>query len=206
LLIILTSIFLSYLIGSIPTSYIFAKLIKGIDIRDHGSGNVGATNLMRTAGKVPGVIALILDALKGVLAVTVIANIFYFQNSIISEPCFRVILGIFAVGGHIWTVFLKFKGGKGVATALGVFIGLAPLVTLISLGIWLIFVVLFKYVSLGSIAMCLSMPVLMYLYGTHIEYIILSITLCIFICYKHKTNISRLIKRQEYKIGQRVEK
>jgi len=201
---ILFAAILAYLVGSIPTSYIFAKLLKGIDIREHGSGNVGATNLMRTVGKAPGVIALILDAGKGLFAVIFIASAFYWKGFPVSEPLFRVILGVLAVSGHIWTIFLRFKGGKGVATAIGVFLGLSPIVTTISLLIWLILVLIFRYVSLGSIAMALSMPILMLIFKAPFEYVVLAITLCLFICYKHKANIKRLLAGTEYKIGQRI--
>lgn len=201
---IMSAMAISYLIGSIPTSYIIAKLLKGIDIRDCGSGNIGATNLIRTVGRVPGITALILDIAKGVLAVTLIAYLFYSPSMFINEPLFKVILGLCAVSGHIWTIFLKFKGGKGVATAIGVFAGLAPIVTLSGLLIWLILALIFKYVSLSSIAMAISLPVLMVIFARPIEYIILSVILCIFITYKHKSNIARLIDGTEYKIGQKV--
>lgn len=197
---------ISYLIGSIPTTYIIAKLLRGIDIREHGSGNIGATNLMRVVGKTPGIIALLLDVGKGVLPVVLLAPIYYRPQMVISEPLFRVILGLSAVSGHIWTIFLRFKGGKGVATTIGVFIGLAPLVTSLGLVIWLIVVLFSKYVSLGSLIMATSLPFLMIIFAKPIEYIILSVILCVFISYKHKSNIKRLIDGTEYKIGQRAKK
>lgn len=204
LLNILYAIAISYLIGSIPTGYIIAKLLKGIDIRDHGSGNVGATNLMRTVGKVPGITGLLIDVAKGIVPVTVIAAVFYMPDMAVNEPLFKVILGLSAVFGHIWTIFLKFKGGKGVATTIGVFLGLAPAVTTIGLLIWVILALIFKYVSVSSIAMAVSLPVLMAFFQSPIEYTLLSVILCIFITYKHKANIRRLINGTEYKIGQKV--
>lgn len=197
---------ISYLIGSIPTSYIIAKLLRGIDIREHGSGNIGATNLIRVVGRIPGVIALLLDAAKGALPVVLLASIYYSPQALISEPLFKVVLGLCAVSGHIWTIFLKFKGGKGVATTIGVFIGLTPLVTTLGLLLWLVTVLLFKFVSLGSLAMAISLPLLMIIFARPIEFTALSITLCIFICYKHRSNIKKLIDGTEYKIGQRVGK
>lgn len=202
----ISAVITAYLIGAIPTGYIMARLLKGIDIREHGSGNVGSTNLMRTVGKVPGTICLLLDVMKGILPVVFIAHIFYRPDIFISQPMFRVALGLSAVCGHIWTIFLGFKGGKGVATTVGVFIGLSPTVTAIGLLIWLIIAVISKYVSLSSIVMAVSLPVLMALFKQPLEYIILSALLCIFICYRHKSNIGRLIEGTEYKIGQRTKR
>jgi glycerol-3-phosphate acyltransferase PlsY len=201
---IIFAVLVSYLIGSIPTSYIIAKLLKGIDIREYGSGNVGATNLMRTAGKVPGVIAFLLDTAKGAACVVLAAKLFYTPAIIISLPLFKIILGLCAVAGHIWTVFLGFKGGKGVAATIGVFLGLTPLVTLLGLLIWLIFAFIFRYVSLSSIAMVISLPILMYIFKRPVEYIIFSAIFGAVIIYTHRTNISRLLKGAEYKIGQKI--
>ncbi|NQT95915.1 MAG: glycerol-3-phosphate 1-O-acyltransferase PlsY [Candidatus Omnitrophica bacterium] len=196
----------SYLIGSIPTSYIIGRIVKGIDIREYGSGNIGATNLMRSVGKIPGIIALILDVGKGLLPVIFIAGLFYSEAFFISEPLFKVILGISSVCGHIWTIFLRFKGGKGVATTIGVLLGLAPIVTSIGLLIWLIVVLISRYVSLGSIIMAVSLPLLMMILRRPIEYTLLSAILCVFISYKHKQNIRRLIDGTEYKIGRKIKK
>jgi len=196
----------SYLIGAIPFSYILGKCLKGIDIREHGSGNVGATNLMRSAGKVPGVIALFLDALKGFVAVTFVAGFFYKPGILPNVELFRITLGFAAVTGHIWTVFLKFKGGKGVATVIGVFIGLAPLAIVVGVFIWGLSAAMFRYVSLSSIVMAVSLPVIMFILHTPKEYILFACLLCVFIIYKHRTNISRLINGTEYKIGQKAVK
>jgi len=196
----------AYLIGAIPTGYIMARLLKGIDIRDHGSGNVGSTNLMRTVGKVPGIACLFLDVAKGIVPVVIVANLFYPQAIFVSKPLFRVVLGLAVVSGHIWTIFLRFKGGKGVATTIGVFIGLSPVATALGLLIWLVVALISRYVSLSSIAMAVSLPFLMVAFSQPIAYIVLSIILCIFICYTHKSNISRLINGTEYKIGQKAKK
>jgi len=206
LLSIILAIAGSYLIGSIPTSYIIGRIVKGIDIREYGSGNIGATNLMRSVGKIPGIIALILDVGKGLLPVIFIAGLFYSEAFFISEPLFKVILGISSVCGHIWTIFLRFKGGKGVATTIGVLLGLAPIVTSIGLLIWLIVVLISRYVSLGSIIMAVSLPLLMMILRRPIEYTLLSAILCVFISYKHKQNIRRLIDGTEYKIGRKIKK
>ena len=112
------SLVLAYFIGAIPTGYWAGRLLKGIDIREHGSKNMGATNVLRVLGKGPGIAVLLIDILKGVLPLTLIANLLG-----ISDPLTLVLIGIAAVAGHNWTVFLGFKGGKGVATSLGVLIG-----------------------------------------------------------------------------------
>jgi glycerol-3-phosphate acyltransferase PlsY len=195
---------ISYIIGALPISYIMAKMLRGIDIRKYGSGNVGATNLMRVVGKGPGTIALFLDAAKGFIPVVIIAQIFYNPNIGISQPLFKVLLGVCAVSGHIWTIFLKFKGGKGVATTIGVFLGLAPLTTIFGLLIWLITALICRYVSLASIMMALSLPFLMVFFGHPREYIIASAIIFIFITFKHLPNIKKIVNKTEYKIGEKA--
>src|SRR5262245_32464994 len=134
---LLYGIVISYLVGSIPTAFIFGKLYKNIDIRQHGSGNVGATNVFRVLGKKPGIIVLVLDIIKGVIPVVLVADIFG-----LVQPWHRILLAFCAVAGHNWTIFLGFKGGKGVATSLGVLIGLTikiaglRLVLLITILVW----------------------------------------------------------------------
>jgi acyl phosphate:glycerol-3-phosphate acyltransferase len=203
---IVYAIIISYMMGAIPFGFILGRTVKGIDIRRMGSHNIGATNLMRCAGRPLGIIALILDALKGVIAVTFIAAIFYEPDMLLSIDFFKVILGVSAVAGHIWTVFLKFKGGKGVATAIGVLIGLSPLAAISGLFIWCLFAAAFKYVSLSSMAMAISLPFLMIALAQPREYLILSLLLCIVIVYRHRFNICRLVRGTEYKIGQKINK
>jgi glycerol-3-phosphate acyltransferase PlsY len=132
------------------------------------------------------------------------ATYFYTPQQVISIALFKIILGLAAVSGHIWTIFLRFKGGKGVATTIGVFLGLTPLVTVLGLLIWLIFAFMFRYVSLSSIAMVIGLPILMYIFNKPIEYIIFSAIFCAIIIYTHRTNIARLLKGTEYKIGQKA--
>jgi len=193
-----------YILGAIPFSYILGKIIKGIDIRQMGSCNVGATNLMRCAGKPLGITALVLDVSKGVLAVSIIADFFYSPAIPVNPYLYRVVLGLTAVAGHIWTVFLKFKGGKGVATTIGVLIGLSPIAVIPGLLVWCLFALIYKYVSLSSIAMSVSLPVFMLVFSQPKEYTILSIMLCIVIIYRHRLNICRLINGTEYKIGKKI--
>ncbi|MDD5681321.1 MAG: glycerol-3-phosphate 1-O-acyltransferase PlsY [Candidatus Omnitrophica bacterium] len=199
---ILLGIIAAYLVGSIPTSYLIGML-KGIDVRKHGSGNVGATNVLRVMGKLPAVITLIVDIGKGVVAVTLIAMFFYQKNQAISYSVFRAILGLAVIAGHDWTVFLKFKGGKGAATFIGVFVVIFPAGLLAGLIVWLAVVWATKYVSLGSILMTICVPVVAAASGSRIEVVLLSVTSCMIICYKHKENIGRLLLGTESKIGKK---
>ncbi|NQT06034.1 MAG: glycerol-3-phosphate 1-O-acyltransferase PlsY [Candidatus Omnitrophica bacterium] len=200
---LIAAIFLTYLLGAVPVSYIIAKRSKGIDIRERGSGNVGATNVMRTAGKVPGILALFLDILKGVIAVTLVARIFS-SGITIDYQLYQILLGISVISGHVWTVFMGFKGGKGVATTAGVLVVLAPKILLIALSVWIITILISKYVSLGSILASMSIPITAALMGRSLHFVIFSITLCIICTYRHKANIVRLINGEESRIGRRV--
>jgi len=197
------SMAVSYFVGAIPFALIVAKFFKGIDIRKVGSGNVGATNVYRSVGKVPGVIALALDISKGLVPTLFIAQAFYQfgQNpSWVSLELFRILCGAAAVAGHNWPVFLKFKGGKGVATSTGVLLGLAPKAVLWCFVIWFLTVLASHYVSVASIAASLAFPILAFLLGYKGEVLIFAIILCAVGIYKHKSNIKRLIKREESKV------
>ena len=195
------SVIIAYVIGAIPTAYIFGRLLKGIDIRQHGSGNVGATNAFRILGKGPGTVVLIIDIIKGVVPTTLVANTFG-----LTDPLMLVVLGLIAVAGHNWTVFLNFKGGKGIATTLGVLIGLTiqipgirP-VLLGTLGVWLVLFLVFGYVSLASIVASVALPILMVAFNAPFVIKLMSIILCLFIVFRHRTNIHRLIKGQEHRV------
>jgi len=190
----------SYMIGSFPTSFILARFFKGIDIRTVGSKNAGATNVFRTVGKIPALITLIVDILKGVLVVTVIASFSYQFTKGLDYDFYRCLLGFSVVSGHIWSIFLKFKGGKGVATTLGVAMGIAPLVLLPSIVIWVIVFAATNFVSLASIIALISFPVIACFFHKSIYIILLSVILCMISIYKHKSNILRLSKGEESKI------
>jgi acyl phosphate:glycerol-3-phosphate acyltransferase len=200
------SILIAYVIGAIPFSYLLGRAIKGVDIRETGSCNVGATNLMRCAGRPLGILALVLDVLKGVIAVMAIPCLFYKTGMVFNPYLFKVVLGLAVVAGHVWTVFLRFKGGKGVATAVGVLIGLSPLAAISGILVWCLFAVIFKYVSLSSMAMAISLPFFMVILKQPTEYFILSLLLCLVILYRHRLNIYRLAKGIEYKINQEAGK
>lgn len=191
---ILFAIVLSYLLGSIPVGYIICRVTKGIDVRTRGSGNVGATNVSRIAGKMPGIITLILDILKGVAAVTLIPMLVGPATDVL-----RVICAIGVVAGHNWTVFLRFRGGKGVAASAGVFLGLMPLVFVSCLCVWGIVFIIWRYVSLASIITALSLPVFIALYHKSLIFILLGCVIAVWGLVRHKDNIKRLVNGKEGK-------
>ncbi len=208
-------IILSYLVGSIPTSIIVSKLAKGIDIREHGSGNAGGTNVMRVLGWKHGLLVILLDALKGVLAVVVIARLHYgsipFENATPFDDftLVQIFAGISAVIGHIWTVFAGFKGGKGIATALGMLLMIVTVDMLVAIGVFIIVVYISKYVSLGSILGAIAVPLTLIVrenifnvdipsYNTLLPFVIALVMLVIF---THRKNVVRLINGNENKVN-----
>ena len=199
---LLISLILAYLIGSIPTSFIFGKILKKIDIRKHGSGNVGTTNVFRAVGKIPALIVLLLDIFKGSFAVFFLPEIF-FNNTIgitIGFEIYQILLGLFVIAGHVWSVFLKFKGGKGVATTAGVLLVLAPKVLIAGLFIWILVFLAFRIVSVASITASVFLPIFAIILRRPIYLVLFCVFLCIFGTYKHKSNIKRLIRGEEKKL------
>ncbi|HAH21165.1 MAG: acyl-phosphate glycerol 3-phosphate acyltransferase [Omnitrophica WOR_2 bacterium GWF2_43_52] len=200
-------ILLSYLVGSIPTAYIFGKIAKGIDIRKYGSGNVGATNAFRVLGKRMGISVLALDALKGVVCVAGIADYCLKLGAPVDELVLRVLCGVAAVVGHSLTIFLRFKGGKGMATTLGVLIGLAlkfPALKLILLAevlLWLIVFMLSKIVSLASIVSAVFFPIFFIILKQPLPLISASLCLSSFIIIRHKPNIIRMLQNKEPRLN-----
>jgi len=188
-------LFLCYLLGSFPTGFLFGKYLKNIDLRKMGSGSTGATNVLRNVGKWPALFVFIIDVLKGFIAVK-ISYVF------ISESIYEVLAGSLAVSGHIWPIWLKGKGGKAVATGLGIFIALSWQVGLASFGIFLLVLSFSKFVSLSSITASFLLPVFMFLYLGKMDhpYFIFSVLVAILIIGKHKTNIARILKGIEPKI------
>lgn len=210
-----TIIILSYLIGSIPTSILISKAAKGIDIRDHGSGNAGGTNVMRVLGWKHGVLVILLDALKGVLAVVVVARLHYgsmpFENATPFDDftLVQIIAGVAAVVGHIWTVFAGFKGGKGIATALGMLIMIVTVDMLVAIGVFILVVTFSRYVSLGSLAAAIAVPLTLIVrenifhvdipsYNTLLPFLIL---LALLVIFTHRKNVVRLLNGNESKIS-----
>ena len=186
---------LCYLLGSFPTGFLIGKYLKNIDLRKMGSGSTGATNVLRNVGKWPALFVFIIDVLKGFIAVK-ISYVF------ISESIYEVIAGSLAVSGHIWPIWLKGKGGKAVATGLGIFIALSWQVGLASFGIFLLVLSFSKFVSLSSITASFLLPIFMFLNLGKMDhpYFIFSLLVAILIIGKHKTNIARMIKGIEQKI------
>lgn len=175
------------------------KIFVGADIRNAGSKNVGATNVYRVAGKLPGFLTLIIDIIKGIIVVTLVADFFYTYLPDVDYIFYRTLLGLIAILGHIYSVFLKFKGGKGVATTIGVTAAIAPLVLLTSLAVWLIVFILTSYVSLGSLVFGMALPISALLFNQPFYVVIFCVILCMINTYKHKDNIKRLLKREENK-------
>ena len=184
---------ISYLLGSIPNGLICGKGIWGVDLREHGSHNIGATNAWRTIGKSAGILIFALDLLKG--AISVYLGLHFGETAVAGILC-----GILAIVGHSWSLFLGFKGGKGVATGLGVILMLMPVVTLIVFAVWFIIVYITKYVSLGSIVAAALVSVLSFVMGLSAAHIIFGVAAAAFIIYRHKSNISRLLNGTESKI------
>lgn len=192
----------AYLLGSIPFGLILVKVIRGEDVRLSGSGNIGATNVARSGGAKLGIATLVLDALKGYLAV-LIASMMSQRNAGVELGLAASLAALCAILGHVFPVWLRFRGGKGVATAVGAFVGLAPRAVLVVLGIFLVIVLISRYVSLGSIVASAVFPVLaFYLYRSQSSPAGLAVMLAasLLIILKHKANIRRLLDGTENRL------
>jgi glycerol-3-phosphate acyltransferase PlsY len=207
---------LAYLIGSIPFSFLIVKLVAGKDVREHGSQNVGATNVARTAGKVPGIVALLLDIAKG-YAVVAIARYLVsrpewpFEAGVQpwqSREFWVAGAGLIAVLAHMFPVWLRFHGGKGVATGIGVVLALDPLVTLAVFILFVIVLLVFRYVSLASIVGAASIPLFFRFMGNGAPFwwIVMSIGISLAVIMKHHGNIARLVHGTERRLGQKKER
>lgn len=195
MIIIVLSCFLSYLIGSIPFGYLVAKLTKGIDIRQHGSGNIGATNVARVLGKIPGVVTLVMDMLKGFIAVTMVPML------LSGGELSKILCVVFVISGHNWPVFLQFRGGKGVSTTAGALIGLFPIVFASCFCLWGLVFTLTRYVSAASILAAVSLPVFLFLYKEPVGFQVLGVIVALIGIWRHQTNIKRLISGTEKKFS-----
>lgn len=187
----------SYLIGCFSAAYVISRITSEIDIREHGSGNSGSTNVLRVLGKKAALYTLVCDLLKGVLA--------SYIGKYIGGDIGQVVAGVFVVVGHNWPVFLDFKGGKGVATSIGILLTINFKITLVCLIIWLLIVIVTNYVSLASISFLLSFPIIYYIIFRDIisekyEYLILGVILFLLGVLRHKENIKRLISGTENKL------
>lgn len=190
------AIIIGYLLGSIPTGIIVARWTKGIDIRTYGSGSTGATNVLRTAGKKAAAVVFGADIFKGILSV-VIAR--YLTDSL----WWIGLAGFMAVLGHNFPLFSHFKGGKGIATALGMFLILLPVPTFMGLGIWIICAAVWRYVSLASILGTMALAILSLVMSYPVAYKFYSLIILVPIIYRHKDNIKRLLQGKESKLGQK---
>ena len=189
---------LGYLFGSFPSGYLAGRIAKGIDIRSLGSGSTGATNVLRHLGKRAAITVFLLDVFKGILSILV-AKYFLLNDS------WQVAIGLSTLIGHIWPVWLNWKGGKAVATGLGVFLGLSWQVGLATLGIFILIITLFRIVSLASISAALALPLIMFLSfkasNISLPFLVISLLAMTLVIWRHRENIARLIKGKEPRIG-----
>jgi len=185
MLIKVSYVVLAYLCGSIPFAYIVAKLVGKIDIRTVASGNPGATNVVRALGKKAGFATFLGDSLKGFIPV-------YFASYIDSHSFYILAVVAAVLLGHMFTVFLKFRGGKGIATGMGAFLVLMPPVALIAIAVFILVFLCSGYISLGSMSMVLTLSLASYLLGYPSEYVIFTFAMALLIIYEHRSNIRRL--------------
>jgi len=197
----------AYLLGSIPTGYLAGRA-RGIDIRAVGSGNMGATNVFRSLGKTAGVIVLVVDGLKGYVACAWLCDgaLGLMKLPTADAETYRIIAGIAAVLGHNFTCWLKFKGGKGIATSAGVYFALAPLAVGIAMAAFILAVLLTRYVSIGSITAAIALPTAVWcLPKSNLLLDIVTTALGVMAIYKHRSNIKRLMAGTESRLGKRLQ-
>ena len=208
---LLIGLLAAYLIGSIPTAFLIVKWLKRVDVRTVGSGNVGATNAARVAGKGAGAVVFLLDAAKGLVAVLVIA---YWSWSL-EVPAIprcgygmvtpQLLCGLAAVAGHCFPVFLQFRGGKGVATTIGVLLGTMPSVAAVCLGVWAACFFAWRYVSIASIAAAVTLPIAQLATRQGPMVAFLGAALALLVVARHRSNIQRLLQGTEHRAGQRAD-
>ncbi len=184
-------LFLAYLIGSLPTGYLIGRFTQGIDIRKLGSGNIGATNVLRILGKEAAIFTLLFDFAKGYIPTLIVQQRFL--------GIFPLLVGITLILGHTWTIFLKFRGGKGVATGAGVFFALFPLPALFTVVVFILLVVLTGYVSVGSMGSALFLPLSIWFIEHSLMFSLLTLFIAFLIIFNHRRNIQRLIQGKENK-------
>jgi len=187
----------AYLIGAIPVGYVVARLGGGVDIRRAGSGNIGATNVLRTLGKGAAIATLVGDIAKGFAAVSI-------ARWAGAEPAWAAAGAVLAIVGNCWPVFLKFRGGKGVATGFGAFLALAPWATGPAALVWVLVVATLRYVSLGSVMACVCLPLGVAVLGYPWTYTAAALAAAIIIIYRHRENLARLLRGSETRLGQRA--
>ena len=208
-------VIVAYLLGSFPTGYIAVKQLKGIDIRSVGSGSTGATNVLRTLGKVPGAIVLLIDALKGVLAIALAYSLFNFTllqqfipptvDTNIWQPWIVTLVGLAAILGHSKSIFLGFPGGKSVAISLGILLAMNWQIGLATLGVFAVVIAISRIVSLSSIIGAVAVSIFMTLLHQPIPYILFGVAGGLYVILRHRSNVERILAGTEPKIGQKVE-
>ncbi len=202
-------ILIAYLLGSFPTGYLAGRILQGIDIREHGSGSTGATNVLRTLGKVPGSIVLLIDALKGVLAIVLAQTVFTLALFPTIPPDWESSLvplaAIGAIFGHSKSVWLGFKGGKSVATGIGVLLAMSWQVGLAAIAVFAITIAISRIVSISSILSAMSATIWMVVFAQPLAYVVFAIVGGIYVVWLHRANIQRLMAGTEAKVGQKLE-
>jgi len=191
-------ILFAYFLGAIPTGVVLTKAFSNVDIRTQGSKNIGATNVYRTAGKKLGILALCGDILKGLIPVII-------ARGVLESHFWIGVVALTAFLGHLYPIFLKFKGGKGVATGFGVFVALAPLPAFLAFLVFAAMVFASRYISLGSLVASASFPVFLALLNPHKIYIPFAVIVAALIFYRHRENIDRLVRGRENKFGAKKE-
>ena len=197
-----------YLLGSIPTGYWLGKAIAGIDLREQGSGSTGATNALRTLGKGPALVVLVVDMLKGAIAVWAAQAIAYqliFPRPDLALPWCAIGAALLAIVGHSKSMWMNFKGGKSAATSLGILLAISWPVGLSVLGVWLATLGISRIVSISSILAAIAAPILMGVFGLPWPYIGFAIAGGIYVIWRHRSNIQRLIAGTEPQIGQKLQ-
>ena len=195
----------AYLLGSIPTGYLAGRLLKGIDIRDEGSGSTGATNVLRTLGKGPALMVLLVDALKGVGAIALVHGYYALVETPVIpltwQPWLVAGAAFAALLGHSKSIWIKFTGGKSVATGLGVLLAMSWPVGLGALGVFTVVFALFRIVSLGSITAAIAVPILMILLSAPLAYQLFASAAALYVVVRHRSNIQRILAGTEPQIG-----
>lgn len=192
---------IAYFIGSISFSVIFSRKFAGVDVREKGSGNAGSTNTLRVAGKKAAILTLICDILKGVIAVLIPIIVVKFSNKEVNEDLLKYLAGFFVILGHTFPIFFEFRGGKGVATALGVLITLSPRIGLICLAFAIVISAITRMVSVGSILSAILYPILIIFGGYNFLTIMLSILIAALVIFNHRENIKRIKAGKENKLS-----
>ncbi|CAN5859495.1 glycerol-3-phosphate 1-O-acyltransferase PlsY [soil metagenome] len=195
-------IMIAYLLGSIPTALIVSKKYFGIDIRDYGSGNMGATNTFRVLGSKYGTLVMVFDILKGMAAVSLYNFLPHYLSNELDRTNFMIGLGLAAVIGHVFPIFANFKGGKGVATLFGMILAVQPVVAISCVGVFLLVLFLTRYVSLSSILGALMLPVsVLWIWNEHeIMYRIFALLVAFMVLLTHQKNIGRILRGVESRI------